>query len=66
VPGIWYLLRRRGWSCPPGARRTIERDDGAVEVWKKAWRTALTRSWLLRSSRPVISVCHCGRHGQVP
>jgi len=35
VPGIWYLLRRRGWSCQLGARRAIERDDGAVEVWKK-------------------------------
>jgi transposase len=35
IPGIWYLLRRRGWSCQMGARRAIERDDGAVEVWKK-------------------------------
>src|SRR5579863_2765332 len=35
VPGIWYLLRRRGWSCQLGARRAIERDDGAIEVWKK-------------------------------
>jgi len=35
VPGIWYLLRRRGWSCQMGARRAIERDDGAIEVWKK-------------------------------
>ena len=35
VPGIWYLLRRRGWSCQMGARRAIERDDGAVEVWRK-------------------------------
>jgi transposase len=35
VPGIWYLLKRRGWTCPVGARRAIERDDGAVEVWKK-------------------------------
>ena len=35
VPGIWYLLRRRGWTCQMGARRAIERDDGAVEVWKK-------------------------------
>ena len=34
VPGIWYLLRRRGWTCPAGARRAIERDDGAIEVWK--------------------------------
>ena len=38
VPGIWYLLRRRGWSAQMGARRAIERDDGAIEVWKKeAW-----------------------------
>src|SRR6266702_3445952 len=34
IPGIWYLLRRRGWTCQAGARRAIERDDGAVEVWK--------------------------------
>ena len=35
VPGIWYLLRRCGWTCQLGARRAIERDDGAVEVRKK-------------------------------
>ena len=35
IPGIWYLLHRRGWTCQMGARRAIERDDGAVEVWKK-------------------------------
>ena len=35
IPGIWYLLQRRGWTCQLGARRAIERDDGAVEVWKK-------------------------------
>ena len=35
IPGVWYLLRRRGWTCQRGARRAIERDDGAVEVWKK-------------------------------
>ena len=35
VPGVWYLLRRLGWTCQLGARRAIERDDGAIEVWKK-------------------------------
>jgi transposase len=35
IPGVWYLLRRRGWTCQLGARRAIERDDGAVEVWRK-------------------------------
>ena len=35
VPGIWYLLQRRGCTCQIGARRAIERDDGAVEVRRK-------------------------------
>jgi len=35
IPGVWYLLRRRGWTCQLGARRAAERDDGAIEVWKK-------------------------------
>jgi transposase len=50
VPGSWYLLRRRGWTCQIGACRAIERDDGAVEVWKKETcprtaRTALEWAW---------------------
>jgi Winged helix-turn helix len=46
IPGIWYLLRRRGWTCQIGARRAIESDDGAVEVWKKEtliWASAEDR-----------------------
>jgi transposase len=35
IPGVWYLLRRRGWTCQLGARRAVERDDGAIEVWRK-------------------------------
>src|SRR6201981_709746 len=35
IPGIWYLLQRRGWPCQIGARRAIERDDGAGGVGKK-------------------------------
>jgi len=43
VPGVWYLLRRLGWSCQLGARRAVERDDGAVEVWKKETWPAVKR-----------------------
>jgi transposase len=44
VPGIWYLLRRLGWTCQLGARRAVERDDGAIEVWKKeTWPRAKQR-----------------------
>jgi len=35
IPGTWYLLRRRGWSCQLGARRAAGRDDGAIGVWKE-------------------------------
>lgn len=35
VQGVWKLLRRNGWSCQRPARRAIERDDAAVQVWKK-------------------------------
>ncbi|KUN17652.1 transposase [Streptomyces corchorusii] len=35
VEGTWRLLKRHGWSWQQPARRAIERDDDAVEVWKK-------------------------------
>ncbi|WP_322761412.1 winged helix-turn-helix domain-containing protein, partial [Frankia sp. Cr2] len=39
VPGVWGLLRRRGWSCQLPARRAVERDDGEVAVWRReVWR----------------------------
>jgi transposase len=38
IPEVWYLLRRRGRTRQPGARRAIKRDDSAAEVRKKqAW-----------------------------
>jgi transposase len=53
IPGTWYLLRRRGWTCQLGARRATERDDGAIEVWKKeTWPRVkgLRRPWAAGSS----------------
>ncbi len=53
IPGIWYLLHRRGWTCQMGARRAIERDDGAIEVWKKeTWNQVKRRlrPWAAGSS----------------
>ncbi|MFF2330981.1 MULTISPECIES: winged helix-turn-helix domain-containing protein [unclassified Streptomyces] len=35
VEGTWRLLKRHGWSWQQPARRAIERDDEAVELWKK-------------------------------
>jgi len=35
VAGVWRLLQRHGWSWQSPARRALERDEGAVELWKK-------------------------------
>ncbi len=35
VEGTWRLLRRYGWSWQQPTRRAIERDDDAVELWKR-------------------------------
>lgn len=41
LPGVWYLLRREGWSCQMGARRAAERDDARIEAWKaRTWAEA--------------------------
>jgi len=33
--GVWRLLRRLDWSCQKPERRARERDDDAVERWRK-------------------------------
>ncbi|MFD4157724.1 winged helix-turn-helix domain-containing protein [Streptomyces hydrogenans] len=35
VEGTWRLLKRHGWSWQQPIRRAIERDDAAVELWKR-------------------------------
>ncbi|GAA2824666.1 helix-turn-helix domain-containing protein [Kitasatospora aburaviensis] len=35
VEGTWALLKRHGWSWQQPMRRAVERDDRAVELWKK-------------------------------
>ncbi|MFG2919873.1 winged helix-turn-helix domain-containing protein [Kitasatospora sp. NPDC048298] len=53
VEGTWVLLKRRGWSWKQPAHRAIERDDAAVELWKKeTWpRVKAPR----RPARPGLS-----------
>jgi len=36
-PGhVWKILRQLGWSCQRPAGRALERDEKAIERWKKA------------------------------
>ncbi|WP_322763083.1 winged helix-turn-helix domain-containing protein [Frankia sp. Cr2] len=53
VPGVWGLLRRRGWSCQLPARRAVERDDGEVAVWRREVWPRVKRS--PRSPGPGLS-----------
>ncbi|WP_030464121.1 winged helix-turn-helix domain-containing protein [Kitasatospora sp. NRRL B-11411] len=53
IEGTWALLRRHGWSWQQPARRAIERDDDAVEVWKKeTWPRVRTSR---RNAAPISS-----------
>ncbi len=33
--GVWRLLRRLGWSCQKPERRARERDNDAIERWRR-------------------------------
>ena len=33
--GVWHLLKRIGWSCQKPERRARERDEAAIERWRK-------------------------------
>ncbi|MFE5142362.1 winged helix-turn-helix domain-containing protein [Streptomyces fagopyri] len=35
VEATWRLLKRQGWSWQKPALWAIERDDNAIEVWRK-------------------------------
>ncbi|MEU3862308.1 winged helix-turn-helix domain-containing protein [Streptomyces sp. NPDC028722] len=35
VATVWRLMKRHGWSWQAPARRALERDEYAVELWKK-------------------------------
>lgn len=32
---VWWLLGKMGWSCQRPSSRALERDDAAIEQWKK-------------------------------
>ena len=33
--GVWHVLRQMGWNCQKPERRARERDEKAVERWRK-------------------------------
>ncbi|MEU9304743.1 winged helix-turn-helix domain-containing protein [Streptomyces sp. NPDC048269] len=35
VATVWRLLKRHGWSWQAPSRRALERDEHAVELWKR-------------------------------
>jgi transposase len=32
---VWWVLRKMGWSCQRPSSRALERDEAAIEQWKK-------------------------------
>jgi transposase len=35
IRSVWGLMRRNGWSWQTPAPRAVERDEAAIELWKK-------------------------------
>jgi transposase len=40
---VWWLLRRMGWSCQKPARQAQQRDEAAIERWRKERWPAIKR-----------------------
>jgi len=40
---VWRLLQRMGWSCQKPARRAKQRDEAAIERWRKVRWPAVKR-----------------------
>ncbi|MFJ4866919.1 winged helix-turn-helix domain-containing protein [Streptomyces sp. NPDC088748] len=71
VATVWRLLKRHGWSWQAPARRALERDQHAIELWKKEVGPRVTsrRHWEHGSSsrtRPASSVITGPRRGGYP
>jgi transposase len=48
IQGVWKLLRRHGRSAQVPLRRPLERDEGAIDVWKAEVRPQVKgprRTW---------------------
>ena len=50
--GVWHLLHRLGWSCQKPQRRALQRDDEAIEHWKRySW------PWTRKVADPAGHAC---------
>ena len=43
--GVWYLLRRLGWSCQKPQRRALHRNEKAIAHWKRYQWPQIKRKW---------------------
>jgi transposase len=69
LSGVSLLLRRNGWSVQVPGRRAIERDDQAVEVWKRqVWPQveAPRATWAPGSASPTKQARGSGRPKDAP
>ena len=69
APGVSMLMRRNGWSVQVPGRRAIERDDKAIEVWKRqVWPQVepSRRTWAPGSVSKTRPVRASGRPKDAP
>ncbi|MDQ1028552.1 transposase [Streptomyces umbrinus] len=59
IQGVWKLMRRHGWTAQVPVRRALERDTGAIAVWKaEVW--SLVEPIAPVSSTPCTSATAAG------
>src|SRR5487761_1377054 len=55
-PGhVWKILRRLGWSCQRPAGRALERDEKAIQRWKKERWPELKKRPKIKAARSFSS-----------
>lgn len=52
--GVWHILKRLNWSCQKPERRARERDEAAIERWRK-------RDWPRIKKSTKKRKQHCAR-----
>jgi len=44
VSGVWYVMKRLNWSVQRPGRRALQRDEQAIERWRKQTWTAVKKT----------------------
>src|ERR1700676_5523688 len=62
---VWKSLRRLGWSCQRPTARALERDEKAIQRWKKERWPELKKRPKIRTESAFLSTRACSATGPI-